>query len=182
MSGPRLTGIGCPEKKQSFGQRAKQATSTLSFDQYATVHVWGKDWYGRVLGEVELRDGTNLNYELVRQGWCWRYWKYASDEILLAMLEAGAREAKMACGSILSRCRRGSGASVVRLCTSRPSLAMPSGAVPRRAYRLARRISPYRSPNIGAKINSSIRIGMMGFPFFCCLTVSHQDETSMMTS
>ncbi|MGC4095756.1 MAG: thermonuclease family protein [Nitrospira sp.] len=90
----RLTGIDCPEKKQPFGQRAKQATSTLSFGQYVTVHSDGKDRYGRVLGEVELRDGTNLNYELVRQGWCWWYWKYAPDEILLALLEAGAREAK----------------------------------------------------------------------------------------
>lgn len=90
----RLTGIDCPEKKQAFGQHAKQATSALSFGQHVTVHSAGKDRYKRTLAMVELTDGTNLNYELVRQGWCWWYWKYAPDEILLALLEAGAREAK----------------------------------------------------------------------------------------
>lgn len=38
----RLTRLDCPEKKQPFGQRAKQAASTLSFGQYVTVHVVGK--------------------------------------------------------------------------------------------------------------------------------------------
>jgi endonuclease YncB( thermonuclease family) len=90
----RLVGIDCPEKKQPFGQRAKQATSTLSFGQHVTVHRAGKDRYGRTLGTVELTDGTNVNYELVRQGWCWWYWKYAPDEIFLAILEMQAREAK----------------------------------------------------------------------------------------
>jgi micrococcal nuclease len=90
----RLAGIDCPEKKQPFGQRAKQATSTLSFGRNVIVHSAGKDRYGRTLGTVELADGTNLNYELVHQGWCWWYWKYAPEDILLAVLEAGARDAK----------------------------------------------------------------------------------------
>jgi endonuclease YncB( thermonuclease family) len=90
----RLAGIDCPEKKQPFGQRAKQATSALSFGQHVTVRSAGKDRYRRTLGTVELTDGTNLNYELVRQGWCWWYWKYAPDEIVLAVLEMSAREAK----------------------------------------------------------------------------------------
>src|SRR5688572_15557402 len=64
----RLAGIDCPEKKQPFGQRAKQASSTLSFGRNVTVHSAGKDRYGRTLGTVELADGTNLNYELVHQG------------------------------------------------------------------------------------------------------------------
>src|SRR5690348_15019044 len=72
----RLTGIDCPEKKQPFGQRAKQATSALSFGQHVTVLRAGKDRYGRTLGTVELMDGTNLNYALVQLGWCWWYWKY----------------------------------------------------------------------------------------------------------
>lgn len=90
----RLAGIDCPEKKQPFGQRAKQTTSTLSFGHDVTVHRAGKDRYGRTIGAVELPDGTNLNYELVRQGWCWWYWKYVPDEIFLAVLEMRAREAK----------------------------------------------------------------------------------------
>lgn len=90
----RLSGIDCPEKKQAFGQRAKQATSALSFGQQVTILSAGKDRYGRTIATVELMDGTNLNYELVRQGWCWWYWKYAPNEILLAALEIQAREAK----------------------------------------------------------------------------------------
>jgi micrococcal nuclease len=90
----RLVGIDCPEKKQPFGQRAKQATSSLSFGRNVTVHSAGKDRYGRTLGTVELTDSTNLNHELVRQGWCWWYWKYAPEDIFLAILEAGARDAK----------------------------------------------------------------------------------------
>jgi len=98
----RLAGIDCPEKKQPFGQRAKQATSALSFGHHVTVHGAGKDRYGRTIGTVELTDGTNLNYELVHQGWCWWYWKYAPEDILLAVLEAGARDAKK--GPHLNNC------------------------------------------------------------------------------
>ncbi|WP_447985081.1 thermonuclease family protein [Nitrospira sp. Nam74] len=33
----RLKGIDCPEKRQAFGQRAKQFTSKLAFGQDVTV-------------------------------------------------------------------------------------------------------------------------------------------------
>lgn len=48
----RLTGIDCPEKKQAFGTRAKQATSSLSFGQQVTIQTTGKDWYGRTLASL----------------------------------------------------------------------------------------------------------------------------------
>lgn len=91
----RLHGIDCPEKKQPFGQRAKQATSALSFGQHVTVRRAGKDRYGRTLGTVELPNGTNLNYELVRQGWCWWFRKYSPSDTELESLERAARQAKM---------------------------------------------------------------------------------------
>ncbi|MDK2745144.1 MAG: thermonuclease family protein [Nitrospira sp. BO4] len=65
----RLTGIDCPEKKQAFGQRAKQATSTLSFGQQVTIQRTGKDRYGRTLAAVVLPNGRSLNHELVKDGW-----------------------------------------------------------------------------------------------------------------
>jgi len=114
----RLAGIDCPEKKQAFGQRAKQATSALSFGQQVTILSAGKDRYGRTIGTVELMDGTNLNYELVRQGWCWWYWKYAPNEILLAALRSKLERPRKAYGSIHRLCRRGSIASGARLYTS----------------------------------------------------------------
>ncbi|UVT19005.1 MAG: thermonuclease family protein [Nitrospira sp.] len=90
----RLNGIDCPEKKQAFGTRAKQATSTLSFGQTVTVQRTGKDRYGRTLATVILRDAKNLNHELVKEGWCWWYRRYAPDYATLQALEAEARQAK----------------------------------------------------------------------------------------
>jgi len=36
----------------------------------------------------------NLNQELVKQGWCWWYRKYAPGDTVLEELEKAAREAK----------------------------------------------------------------------------------------
>ena len=49
---------------------------------------------GQPLDLVALTDGTNLNYELVRQGRCRWYCKYEQEEIFHAVLEMRAREAK----------------------------------------------------------------------------------------
>ena len=39
-------------------------------------------------------DGMNLNQELVKQGWCWWYRKYAPADTVLEGLEKDARKAK----------------------------------------------------------------------------------------
>lgn len=90
----RLSGIDCPEKRQAFGNRAKQATSTLAFGHQVTVHPVGKDKYKRTLATVFLANGINLNHELVRQGYCWWFRKYAPTDAELAALEQSAREQK----------------------------------------------------------------------------------------
>lgn len=90
----RLYGIDCPEKGQPFGQRAKQATSAMVFALEVTLTVHGKDRYRRVLAEVLLADGTNVNHALVKDGWCMWYRKYAPGDTVLEALEAEAREAK----------------------------------------------------------------------------------------
>jgi micrococcal nuclease len=41
-----------------------------------------------------LPDGMNLNQELVKQGWCWWYRKYASGDTVLEGLENEAREGR----------------------------------------------------------------------------------------
>jgi endonuclease YncB( thermonuclease family) len=43
---------------------------------------------------VNLRDGTHVNHELVKDGWCWWYRKYAPGDTVLEGLEAEARESK----------------------------------------------------------------------------------------
>lgn len=89
----RLFGIDCPEKAQAFGHKAKQAASRLVFGKTVTVESHGHDKYQRTIGEVFLTDGTHVNRELVAEGWCWWYRKYAPEDVMLAALEAAARAA-----------------------------------------------------------------------------------------
>lgn len=49
---------------------------------------------GRVLAEVVLADGTNVNHELVKDGWFWWYRNYAPSDTILEGWETAAREAK----------------------------------------------------------------------------------------
>ena len=54
-----------------------------------------RDKYNRTIGDVILPDGTNVNHELVKEGWCWWYRKYAPGDMVLEGLEKEAREAKI---------------------------------------------------------------------------------------
>ena len=90
----RLSGIDCPEKGQAYGQKAKHAASDLVFGKDVTVQTHGHDKYKRTLADVLLPDGTNLNQELVKQGFCWWYRKYAPGDAVLEGLEKDAREGR----------------------------------------------------------------------------------------
>lgn len=48
----RLYGIDCPEKGQAFGQKAKQATSSLLFGKDVRIESHGRDKHRRTLGTV----------------------------------------------------------------------------------------------------------------------------------
>jgi micrococcal nuclease len=86
----RLFGIDCPESRQAFGTKAKQFTSSLAFGRTVTVNSKGTDRYGRVLAEVVLPDGNNLEHEILRAGFGWWYRQYSSDPVL-SKLESEAR-------------------------------------------------------------------------------------------
>jgi len=90
----RLHGIDCPEKGQAYGTKAKQATSALVFGKEVTLQTYGTDKYKRTLADVFLPDGTNVNHELVKEGWCWWYRKYAPDNVELERLEQEAKDDK----------------------------------------------------------------------------------------
>ncbi|NOS81295.1 MAG: thermonuclease family protein [Nitrospira sp.] len=90
----RLSGIDCPEKRQAYGQKAKHAASDLAFGKEVTVQTYSHDKYKRTIGDVILPDGMNLNQELVKQGWCWWYRKYAPGDTVLEGLERDAREGR----------------------------------------------------------------------------------------
>ena len=86
----RFSGIDCPEKGQAYGQKAKQAASELVYGKQVTLQTHGKDKHKRTLADVFLPDGMNLNQELVKQGWCWWYRRYAPGDSGLEGLEKEA--------------------------------------------------------------------------------------------
>lgn len=91
----RFAHIDCPEKKQPFGQKAKQFVSDLCYGKNVTlIHNSRFDRNKRLIAEVILQDGTNLNKELVRNGLAWHFKKYSKDNSY-ADLENEARESKV---------------------------------------------------------------------------------------
>jgi endonuclease YncB( thermonuclease family) len=54
-----------------------------------TVQTHGHDKYKRTIGDVILPDGMNLNQELVKEGWCWWYRKYAPGDTGAGTARAG---------------------------------------------------------------------------------------------
>ena len=87
----RLHSIDCPEKGQAYDNKAKQVTSALVFGKEVTLQTHGRDRYKRTIADVLLPHGTNVNRELVKDGWCWWYQKYAPGNNELEKLENEAR-------------------------------------------------------------------------------------------
>ena len=75
-----LYGIDTPEKKQAFGQKAKQFTADMVAGRVVEVEEVTVDRYGRTVGIV--RKGTEcLNEELVTAGFAWVYTRYCDKSI-----------------------------------------------------------------------------------------------------
>jgi endonuclease YncB( thermonuclease family) len=68
--------------------------SSLVFGKEVTLQTFGKDKYHRTIAYVILPDGVNLTQELVKQGWCWWYRRYATSDTELEGLEKDAREGR----------------------------------------------------------------------------------------
>lgn len=90
----RLNGIDCPERGQSFGRKATEFTKTMVAGRTVRIDAFNQDRYGRTIADVIMEEGRNLNQELVGEGWCWWYRKYAPGNTVLERLEAEARDAK----------------------------------------------------------------------------------------
>jgi micrococcal nuclease len=89
----RLYGIDCPEKGQAFGQKAKQATSSLLFGKEVRIDSHGRDKHRRTLGTV-FDGNLNVNQELVKEGWCWWFRKFVPKDQTLREFEQAAKDAK----------------------------------------------------------------------------------------
>ena len=90
----RLHGIDAPEKSQSFGSTAKRFVSNACFGQNVTVIEHDTDRYGRLVAELRLADGTNLNHAVVESGLAWWYRKYAPSDSGLESAEKNAKTAR----------------------------------------------------------------------------------------
>lgn len=74
----RLAEIDAPEKKQAFGERAKQSLAALCFAQQAEVSPGKTDRYGRTVARVRCQ-GMDASLHQVQQGLAWAYTKYLTD-------------------------------------------------------------------------------------------------------
>ena len=71
----RLYGIDCPEKRQPFGNKAKQFTSNMVFGKVVEVEPVATDRYGRTVAFVRIENIT-VNEELIKEGLGWVYVRY----------------------------------------------------------------------------------------------------------
>ena len=79
----RLEHIDAPEKRQPFGTKSKEKLSELCFGKNVTIISNGRngnyDSRGRLISEIILEDGINVNKEMVKSGLAWHYKKYSSN-------------------------------------------------------------------------------------------------------
>ena len=75
----RLAGIDAPEKRQAWGERARQFLGERVHQRLVQIEVGKKDRYGREVGKVML-DGEDINLALVRSGLAWHYRAYEREQ------------------------------------------------------------------------------------------------------
>lgn len=75
----RLYGIDAPEKKQDFGQKAKQYLSSRLFRKAVVIRYKEIDRYGRIVGKVYLGH-IEINLEILQNGYAWHYKNYDNSE------------------------------------------------------------------------------------------------------
>lgn len=93
----RLAHIDCPEirKKQPYGTAAKKFSSDFCFGKLVRIlHKNEVDRNKRLIGELFLSNGLNLNKELVKAGLAWHFVKY-STSVEYSNLEKSARRARV---------------------------------------------------------------------------------------
>lgn len=83
----RLCGIDSPEKKQAYGDKAKQYLSAMVYNKRVSVRYSSIDRYGRIIGRVYL-EKKDISLAMISAGYAWHYIQYDSN------LEYSAAEKK----------------------------------------------------------------------------------------
>ncbi|WP_198087111.1 thermonuclease family protein [Variovorax sp. E3] len=68
----RIAAIDAPEKAQPYGQRSRQALSSLCFSETALISEVDTDRYGRTVADVSC-NGEDVGSRMVSEGWAWVY-------------------------------------------------------------------------------------------------------------
>lgn len=89
----RLYGIDTPERGQPFGSAAKQHLTDICAGKTITVDVVNIDRYGRTIGVIYYR-GSNINHQMVKDGYAWWYEQYAKNDTKLKSLQEEARKSR----------------------------------------------------------------------------------------
>jgi endonuclease YncB( thermonuclease family) len=90
----RLARVDAPEKKQPFGPQARAYLISLVSKKTLTVTPTTVDFYGRLVGDVSLPDGSSIEQKLVAAGLAWHYDAFDPDDPQgLEVVEATARAA-----------------------------------------------------------------------------------------
>lgn len=82
----RIDGIDAPERKQAYGQRARESLADLAQGRSAWAECSKSDRYGRAVCRV-LVDGVDVGLEQLRRGLAWHYTKYAHEQSPQARLD-----------------------------------------------------------------------------------------------
>ncbi len=88
-----LYGVDCPENAQDFGPQAKQFTDVCCSHKDVSIDIKGHDKFNRVVAEIYLSDGADLNHELVKRGLAWWSDKFAPGDAVLRSLQNEAKTA-----------------------------------------------------------------------------------------
>ena len=89
----RLDKIDAPEKKQPYGNKAKQFLSSLVSGRQVSVRFREIDRYGRMIGII-FCGGTEINLEMVRKGFAWHYARYDRSAAYIEAEKQARREKK----------------------------------------------------------------------------------------
>lgn len=79
----RLAEIDAPEKRQAFGERARQSLAALCFNERVEVSAGKTDFYGRTVARVKCQ-GMDASLHQVQQGLAWAYTAYLTDQGIAA--------------------------------------------------------------------------------------------------